>query len=99
MAGHIGVLLHSLPVPMLLCDSEGIVLDTNQRAQAILTANPVGVHLDQLLDFSRSDLVGCRTFEEVAAAMRVRSAELNVISLPINRPPVSFITVSFSFYG
>ncbi|HNG58802.1 MAG TPA: EAL domain-containing protein [Cellvibrionaceae bacterium] len=97
MAGHIGVLLHSLPVPMLLCDCEGIVLDINQRALAVLTANPVGVHLDQLLDFSRSDLVGCRTFEEVAEAMRVRSAELNVISLPINRPPVSFITVSFSF--
>ncbi|HMY41099.1 MAG TPA: hypothetical protein PK011_17370, partial [Marinagarivorans sp.] len=72
---------------MLLCDCEGIVLDINQRALAVLTANPVGVHLDQLLDFSRSDLVGCRTFEEVAEAMRVRSAELNVISLPINRPP------------
>ena len=97
MAGHIGVLLHSLPVPMLLCDCEGIVVDINQRALVILTANPVGVHLDQLLDFSRSDLVGCRTFEEVAEAMRVRSAELNVISLPISRPPVSFITVSFSF--
>jgi diguanylate cyclase (GGDEF)-like protein/PAS domain S-box-containing protein len=98
MAGKIGDILHSLPVPMLLCDAEGIVLDVNPRAFAILAVNPAGIHLDQLLDFSRSDLVGCRTFEEVAEAMRVRNAELNVISLPVNHPPVSHITVSFSFF-
>jgi diguanylate cyclase (GGDEF)-like protein/PAS domain S-box-containing protein len=86
-----------LPVSMLLCDWEGIVLDCNQKAVAILAASPVGIYLDQLLDFSQSDLAGCKTFEDVAVVMRGRSAEFNLISLPVNRPPVSYITVSFSF--
>jgi diguanylate cyclase (GGDEF)-like protein/PAS domain S-box-containing protein len=82
---------------MIMCDEEGIVLDINSRAQAFLSANSLGVHLDQLLDFSRSDWVGCRTFEDVVEVMRTRSAELNVISLPFNHPPVSYITAAFSF--
>lgn len=97
MASPLGKLIQSLPVPILLCDPEGIVLDFNQKALAILTTNPVGVYLDQLLDFSQSDLIGCKTFEDVATVMRGRNPEFNLISLPVNRPPVSYITASFSF--
>lgn len=97
MDSQLGRFIQSLPVPMMVCDAEGIVLELNRRAVAILGANPVGIHLDQLLDFSQSDLASCKTFEDVAAVMRGRNSDFNLISLPVNRPPVSYITISFSF--
>src|SRR5688572_12215174 len=85
-----------LPIPILVCDTSGIVVAANERAQQLFNCPLQHRKMDELLDFKKTDIRGCSSFSEAASVVLSRSTELNALSLPFKKPPISYLCLYFS---
>jgi len=98
MKPRLGFNLDCMPVPVLVSTEQGDVVDANQRAAQLLGEDLLGRRIEDIIDFSRTDLNDCCKFIEVIEKIKSRTAELNTINVEYSKPYVSRIDIRFSFY-
>lgn len=86
-----------LPTPTILCSLSGTILNTNNRADKLLGTKLTGRLIDNIIDFSKSDLSDCRCFADVIAVIRERSVDLNNLTVLHNQAPISHLNLFFNF--
>lgn len=88
--------LLATPLPVLVCDWNGKILDANERAQSLFARPLADTSMDDLLDFRQSDLGGCGSFNEAAMAVIGRSADFNSVNIAFRKPPISYLCLHLS---
>lgn len=86
-----------LPMPALVIDQEGSVLFCNEKASSLLGVELVNKNLNDIIDFTKTDLVDCNTFQEASELIKSRHQDLNVVSLQDLQSPISSMDIHFSF--
>lgn len=90
--------IEALPVPALLCDLRGDILDCNRKATSLIGKDITSCNIDSLMDFSHADLPECNRFSQAAEILRSRNSKHNVIRIEFDVPPVSYLNLFFNFY-
>jgi len=91
-----GIPIAALPIPILVCDWNGLIIQANEWAQALFSSPLIQMQLDTILDFTQADTVGCSSFKEAAQRILNRGADLNSTNIPFKKPPTSYLCLYFS---
>jgi diguanylate cyclase (GGDEF)-like protein/PAS domain S-box-containing protein len=91
-----GLPTSSLPIPILVCDWNGVIVSANERAQMLFDSPLVHRQMDAILDFGQADIGKCASFADAARFVLSRSVDLNSLNIPFKKPPTSHICLYFS---
>ncbi|MEJ2682326.1 MAG: EAL domain-containing protein [Gammaproteobacteria bacterium] len=95
---NLSILINHLPIATLLCDTKGEIVAINEKACRLLNYKNQNILIDQLIDFSRSDIHSCECLADVVSVIRSRSDDHNAISIPYNNPPITHLSLCIQCY-
>lgn len=98
MPNNLISLVTHLPTATLLTDLEGNIVEANLRAEKLLGKQVKGYQLDNIIDFSNTDLPNCSSFDDAARIIKARNFELNIIGVKYKSPPVNYLNLFLSFF-